>query len=351
MPIKGLTNQAPQFPMIGELRKGAPKPEQGDRPGRDLTYFRFTSDLEGVCEAFEAAYDGEPRLINVFLPFPTVDENWEAWQEEYAAGGLKHRCDGEYVVRVQDKDGTYTDPEPGTVKCPGGCKPAGRLKVIIPELQRLAYVLVLTTSKWDILNLDGQLRALYEIKRDLRGIPLQLRRRPEKKSTPSKGKRVRREIWLLSIEAAPTYVALQLAAQEAAALPKLPETTRPIVVDSATGEIVDDDWEPELFDAGEDEPMPEPPPEPDEEEVFGPPPDFLTVQIPKGHRAGKTMGWLAQFDPDYLGSVADGAKDASIREAAQLTLEWANNGNVQQSRANQAQEMIEELADQKAMPI
>jgi len=317
MPIKGLTNQAPQFPMIGELRKGAPKPEQGNAPGKDLTYFRFTSDVPEALEAFEAAYDGEPRLINAFLPFRYVDENWEAWQEAWVAGGLKHRCDGEYVVRIQDDDGAYTDPEPGTVKCPGGCKPSGRLKVIIPELRRLAYVLVLTTSKWDIHNLDSQLRALYEIKQDLRGIPLQLRRRPQKKSMPQGKKRVRREMWLLSIEAAPTYVELQLAAQEAAALPELPETTGPIVVDGTTGEIMGDEWDEETFAAGEPEL------EVEEDEEFIPPPDFLVVQIPKGERAGQTLGWLAENDPDYLQLVADGAKDPSVREAAQLTIEWA----------------------------
>ena len=317
MPIKGLTNQAPQFPLIGELRKGAPKPENGNRPGKDLTFFRFTSDLPDVVEAFEAAYDGEPRLINVFLPFQYVDENWEAWQEEWVAGGLKHRCDGEYVVRMLNDDGTYTDPAPETVKCPGGCKPSGRLKVIIRELGRLAYVLVLTTSKWDIHNLDGQLRALYEIKRDLRGIPLQLRRRPERKSMPQGKKRVRREMWLLSIEAAPTYVQLQLAAQEAAALPQLPETTDTIVVDVATGEIVGDEWGAEAFAAGEVEPPPEV--DPDE---FEPPPDFLVVQIPAGKRQGQTMGWLAENDPEFLERVANESKDQPTKEAAQATLDW-----------------------------
>ena len=321
-PIKGLTNQAPQFPLTGELRKGAPKPEQGNRPGKDLTYFRFTSDLEDVTEASEAAYDGEPRLINVFLPFRYVDENWEAWQEEWIAGGLKHRCDGEYVVRMLGDDGEYVDPDPGTVKCPGKCKPSGRLKVIIPELGRLAYVMVLTTSKWDIHNLDGQLRALYEIKQDLRGIPLQLRRRPERKSMPQGKKRVRREMWLLSIEAAPTYVQLQLAAQEAAALPQLPETTETIVVDGTTGEIVGDDWDAETFDAGEDELEPEQAEEPAEESA--PPPDCTIIEIPMGKYRGKTLAELYTLDKNYLTWVSTSAQNKDIRENAKATLEWYN---------------------------
>ena len=344
MPIKGLTNREPQFPLIGELRKGAEKPETGNRPGKDLTYFRFTSDLDDVMAAFESAYDGEPRLINVFLPFRYVDNNWEAWQEEWVAGGLKHRCDGEYVVRMLQDDGTYVDPKPGDVKCPGGCKASGRLKVIIPELQRLAYVLVLTTSKWDIANLDSQLRALWEIKGDLRGIPLQLRRRPERKSMPQGNKRVRREMWLLSIEAAPNYVQLQLAAQEAAALPQLPATTEPepIVVDSETGEVVGGpDWE--EWATAPDEPE-------QEEEEFSPPPDFLDVEIPAGHRRGKTLGWLAQFDPDYLGTVADNAKDISVREAAQATVEWAKD-NVQRPGNYPTAEVMAETAQQMEAPF
>ena len=341
MPIKGLTNQAPQFPLIGELRKGAPKPEQGNRPGKDLTYFRFTSDLEDVTEAFEAAYDGEPRLINVFLPFRYVDENWEAWQEEWVAGGLKHRCDGEFVVRMLNGDGEYIDPDPGTVKCPGKCKPSGRLKVIIPELGRLAYVLVLTTSKWDIHNLDGQLRALYEIKQDLRGIPLQLRRRPERKSMPQGKKRVRREMWLLSIEAAPTYVSLQLAAQEAAALPQLPETTETIVVDGATGEIVGDgdEWDAETFVAGEDEPEQEPA----EEAV---PPDCTVVEIPMGKHKGKTMAQLYTEDKNYLEWVSRSAQNKDIRESAGATLDWYNG-----QQAQDAEAIIAGAAEQARMPV
>ena len=203
MPIKSLTNRQPQFPEIGQLRKGEEKTD--NRPGKDLTYFRFTSDIPEVLASFEEHYNGEPRLVNVFLPFQYVDESWEAWQEHWVAGGLKHRCDGEFVVLIQEEDGTYNEPEPNTLACPGDCKPSGRLKVIIPEFRRLAYVTVLTTSKHDIVNLDSQLRALQSVSADLRGVPLQIRRRKKNIPTPgtpgSKGKRARRDSWLLSIEA------------------------------------------------------------------------------------------------------------------------------------------------------
>ena len=270
MPIKGLTNQKPELVHLGELRKGAPKTDPR-RPGKDLTYFRFTSDIPEVATAFHDAYDGEPRLINLFLPHPQTDDNWEAWQEEYVAGGLVHRCDGETMVRWQQEDGTYSNTpkpcpyesgeKPRTQKRPG-CKVVGRLQVLIPELKRLGVVTVLTGSYHDIANLDKQLRALEDLNRgSLTGIPLQLRRRPHKISTPSgDGKRARREKWLLSIEAAPQYVELQLANMERAGLPApddAPDEEDVVDVDPTTGEILN--------------------PEPDEENDLFPPDDTTTT--------------------------------------------------------------------------
>ncbi|HUV66385.1 MAG TPA: hypothetical protein VMW24_21025 [Sedimentisphaerales bacterium] len=349
MPIKSLTNRAPSFPEIGQLRKGAEKPQKGI--GRDLDHFRFTSDIPEVAAKFAAAYNGDPRLVNVFLPFQYVDENWEAWQEHWVAGGLKHRCDGEYVVRMQKDDGTYTDPEPGTVPCPGNCDPVGRLKVIVPELKRLAYVTVLTGSKNDIANLDSQLRALEGLRGNLQGIPLQLRRGKKSISTPMpNGKRGRRDSWLLSIEAAPSWVELQLAAQEAAAIPQLTapaKRTYPpcpkcgsedspdifydkevcsacgfdlegsATVNGKTGEVIGNgpDWD-DVPDQDE---------EPTLDEVFDepdPPPDFLLVEIPKGKHRGKTLGELLTEDPNYVQWVATSAQNEDIRLCAQAALEW-----------------------------
>ena len=263
MPIKNLTNQPVSFPEIGRLHKGAKKTDP-KRPGADLTYFRMAniSDQDDVEAAFAAVYGSEPRIINVLLAFPTVDENWDAWQEEYVAGGLVHRCDGETMVRWRKPNGDYSnEPQP----CPyasgkqrtrerPGCVPEGRLRIIIPELKRLAYVTVSTHSKNDIAHLDSQLRALAgDAPRDLRGIPLILYRRPYNISTPETypkdhpqagqrtGRRVRRVKWLLSIEAAPTWTALLFDAQQRAALPgaggrlALPSGD---VIDGATGEII-----------------------------------------------------------------------------------------------------------------
>lgn len=217
MPIKGLTDRGASLPQIGTLRKGDKK-ASATMPGKDLDHFRFVTEDTDAESAFLAAYGAQPRSINVFLPFATVDENFEAWMEEYTASALKHRCDGETCVLWLKGDGTYSsDPRP----CPGGCKQTGRLKVVIPELGRMAIVTVMMTSKHDILNLHASLMAIDEARMNgsLRGIPLVLRRVEKKISTPRDGKRVRVTKWLLQIEAQPRWVALQLQAQERAALP------------------------------------------------------------------------------------------------------------------------------------
>jgi hypothetical protein len=208
MPIKRLqrTEGQPQFPNIGKLRKGGERPESGKAPGKDLDYFRFTSDDDRAMAMFEAAYGKEPQAINVYLPMPTTDENFSSWQEAWVAGGLQHRCDGETCTIWLKPDGTYSqEPKP----CPGGCKEVGRLMVIIPELQRMAYVTAETHSINDIITLTDNLNAIESIAGTLTGIPFILKRVAKEISTPAgNGKRARRTKWMLSIEVDPVWAAL-----------------------------------------------------------------------------------------------------------------------------------------------
>lgn len=244
MPIVGLTDQPPKFTEIGRLRKGEKKTQE-DRPGRDLTYFRpdFNEREEKAAAMFHEAYGDEPREVNILLPFDDVDKNLYAWRTAYRKGGLLHKCDGVHVNYAVDpesgevlvQDGKDADGNP--VKCDGQpithwtdkkgkqhpvyCEPSGLLFVIIPELRRLACMTVVTTSTWDVLNLSSQLEAIKAMNRGkLCGIPLVLKRRPYMKSTPGpNGKRMRRKIWLLSIEADPDWVDAQLTALKMATLP------------------------------------------------------------------------------------------------------------------------------------
>jgi hypothetical protein len=282
MAIKGLTdNLTPGFPELGKLRKGGPK--KNGQFGPDLDHFRFTSDRPDVMKAFRAVYDGKPTLINVFLPYPNAqspDQDGEAcfsaWCEKWnASNTLLHRCDGEHVVRYYDgKTGKWKDPEPGTMKCPGGCVQTGRLTVVIPELYAaglVGYVTMETHSKNDIISI---LKSLLETERRRKGNPdglmnvrFTLQRVPETVSTPSwgdepKDKRHRQDKWLVKLVPAAEWVQMQLEAGYRATLqlqaPEEQPTETPEEtlargnmllhcdpdeedIDTVTGEIVDDD--------------------------------------------------------------------------------------------------------------
>ena len=242
MPIIGLTDRGAAFPRIGTLRKGGPK--VSDRqPGADLKdHFRLDTQDAEVGAAFTAHYGHTPNDIRIMLPYATAAENFDCWQEAWSAGALQHRCNGQTCVRYLHSDGTYhDDPKP----CPGGCKPAGRLVVWIPELQRAGVIVVPTTSIWDIIELQSNLDAAQAMRGDLRGIPFVLRRAPRKISTPGgpDGKRRRLEKWLLSIEPAPDWVRLQLAATARAALPGDQLLLNAPTLDEDTGELFDDEEE------------------------------------------------------------------------------------------------------------
>lgn len=236
MAIKGLTDKRAAFPRVGKLRKGGPRPESGKAPGQDLDHFRFSSTDLGAVEAFQRAYGDKPRSINVRLPYATVEENFQTAMEKYGAGGLEIRCDREFIQGAR-VNGKFLKCFPGRSPCKRdeerkdggcGCKEVGRLNVIIPELQRFAYVTAETHSINDIVNLTQQLTAIEMTFGQLNGVPLVLTRRPEQISTPtSGGGRARREKWMLSIEVSPEWASRQIAARDTAALaaasvPQLP---------------------------------------------------------------------------------------------------------------------------------
>jgi hypothetical protein len=254
-PIKGLTDREMRFPEIGQIRKGGKK--TATAPGRDLNYFRveFDSRETNSMETFTKMYGPEPRDINIVLPFNEIERVWDAWLEGYNKGRMIARSDGEkYLYRIaktgevmvqngepymafdkEDVLDTWLDSK-GKVN-DIKCRPVGRLKVVLPELQRLAYLTVLTTSYHDIINIQGQLEAIKAINGGkLGGIPLVLRRRPKMISTPKPdGSSARYEKWMLSIEADPEFVKRMLSTLKVAALPGnglalLPESVTPINV-------------------------------------------------------------------------------------------------------------------------
>lgn len=285
MPIHGLTDRGTALPEIGQIRKGGPKTDPR-RPGPDLDYFRVTFDERETQreQAFRAIYGDKPREINVLLPFDEIPQVWDAWFESYLAGRMVARSDGERMIY-------QSDPATGEVLVMGGepykphpadgvvgayhtqdgrveqvkLKPVGRLKVVVPELQSLACLVVLTTSIHDIANISKQLEGIKTLNGGrIAGVPLVLRRRPKKISAPkADGTRVRTVKWLLSIEADPAWVRAKLSEMQRLALPGdgvalLPEEIAESLPDDLAENDTDD------FDEGVFEPEAEPEIEPDE---------------------------------------------------------------------------------------
>lgn len=226
MPInsltRGLTNEMPR---AGLLRKGAEK--TGNKPGEDLTYFRFVCNNPDIEARFHDVYGTEPRTINVHLAFPDLDRNFPTWREEHGKGGIKHRCDEETMILWQDDEGMYhTDPKP----CPYAeypkndprrkCTQKGLLRVIIDDLGEWAYVDAITGGKWDcigltqnVLEVEDMARRATAIKGEpigIQGVPCQLKREPRMTSCPprdgSHGQRVRQEKWMLYLYVHPRFI-------------------------------------------------------------------------------------------------------------------------------------------------
>ncbi len=280
MGIKGLTDRGLAFPEIGSIRKGAKKSDER-KPGADLKYFRVEFDEREVesAEIFRRVYGNQPTEINILLPFNEIDKVWDAWHEAYTAGRMVARSDGEFLTYLLDVEtgevrvlgGHPKTPHPadGIVgfykdskgsKQPIKLRPVGRMKVVIPELKRLAYLTLHTTSIHDIMNLSSQLEAIRVMNSGrIAGVPLILRRRPKMISTPGPdGQRVRREKWLLSIEADPQWVKAKLLEIKHLSLPGnglnlLPEKVEDLPVE------MDADDDDEEYDDGETYIVDEPP--------------------------------------------------------------------------------------------
>jgi hypothetical protein len=298
MAIKGLTDKKAVFPRIGKLRKGGTK--SGNRPGKDLDHFRFDSSDPGAVAAFTAAYGDEPREINVRLPYPTLEENFQTAMERYGAGGIEARCDREFLQGVR-VNGKFVKCFPGKSPCQRdetkkdngcGCKEVGRLNLIIPELERFAYVTAETHSINDIVNLTQQLTAIEMTFGQLNCIPLVLTRRPEQISCPSNdGGRARREKWMLSIEISPQWASKQIAARDRVALQQA------AVAALAPGAPLT------LPAAGEDfeaNPTPEPLPTYDFAQ------SELWLKMRNAFHAINDAGEIARYEARAMGLIADG---------------------------------------------
>jgi hypothetical protein len=279
MPIKGLSDRGEEFPVIGQIRKGAKKRKikKGDREieifGEELTYFRVEWG-EGETEAariFESVYGKTPNAVRVLFPFDDISRIWDPWKVAFTAGTMLGRSDGEYVYYLQDNKGEvlvrdWLDRDGKKMPHPANNiagfdyqgKPvkfinSGILKVLILELPRAAYLEVITSSTHDILNISSQLKAFYRWTGErLAGIPFLLRRVPKMISTPGDkgGPKVRRKKYLISIEADPDWVQRQFGKLRTLALPSY-DVDGMAVAELPPGEVLETDIDPEEIDPDE----------------------------------------------------------------------------------------------------
>jgi len=300
MAVIGLTDDKNRkvYPFLGKLRKGDKKPN-AKQPGKDLSYLRFVCTDPDMVRTFEAEYGKEPRVINCFLPYNTVDANFINWREEWGKSGMRHRCDGKTMAVWWDEARGIFSNEPKP--CPyadlpnheKGCSLAGNLQIVIPELRTLKRVEVVTSSIWDFVELHGNLMVIEEkavqasaIARrtiSIASIPLVLVRSPRMVPCPvvengkRTGKRVRQEKWLLHLEVNPAWWVAMVEALNEYCL-SAADRLQLAAPDGKPADLDGDDIEGEATYI-DPEPEPEAPPEPPPAATNGHPvyyrPDFI----------------------------------------------------------------------------
>jgi len=218
------------------------------------------------------------RELDVLLPFPDVERNFDAWYQVWAGGVLVCQGDGESVqyatplrVTVDDKKRTHVYNAPGDtlvangeaqiafnwnghefkpgdqVACPGeshdlyphcaACKLSALLKVMMadPELFRMGYYQISTGSKRNYDTIMGTLE-LFPADR-VNAVPFKLRLVEEQVTYSENGKRKKGTKWFLQLEPDPT-ITRRLYGQQVQQM--LGETQRAPAPALSTGPVWDE---------------------------------------------------------------------------------------------------------------
>lgn len=243
MPIIGRTDKSPiekSFPLNVSYRlwKGEPKGERS--AGRDLKEkFRFSGSDRYVDE-FAKHYGGlYPTQVKVYLPFPTVEETFETWNESYTAQSLQFRCNGERIIEEKTRIKVGKNWQFGKQKCdrpcqkPEGanicdeCKATGRFFFYVSELYQAGMGstrcgMMAISGINDVIGLTNQLRALEAKYGNLMSSPIPspmthgyipyILTREEKQimrpAKPGADYQARGTAWVLTISEDPEWLAL-----------------------------------------------------------------------------------------------------------------------------------------------
>jgi len=260
--------RAQKLPRIGTIRKGIKKPVIDTKTNKpkigtrgeiitypaEVPYFVFNTDPTDTKtpEIIAKVYGTEPMEIDVFLPFTTIDANWDYWLEAYVYSQMVGRSDGsvvkflrdietgEIVVRngqvvahssnpdsaagqlvndlkIGDVLGYYDDMVLARTGEDGKnevhFKAVGRLQVVLPVLERMATFTVMTGSLYyDIPFINSAIEVAQDIANalnlNLNTIPMKLRRVPIEVSVPSgkDGERKKVTKHFIQMEVDPAFV-------------------------------------------------------------------------------------------------------------------------------------------------
>lgn len=302
MPIYGLTDETPSFKEIARIYKGEERKRGQVEPGKPLPYFRikFKDGEDAAKSRFLEIYGGKPDRIHFRLPFPEIERCWDAYLEAYLKGGLIGRSDGRKWISLLDyesdewvvRNGELTEagvdrgislqynPDIPVTKWtdktgkewPVYAKPYARMRIVIPELRRLAYVTVITSSSNDIREISRELGGIklwaeQELSVPITKIPLILTKREQEFTYPTDGGRATRRGYFIHVEPDPKWASVALDFMKVQSmlpfdvpdldLPELPEGMHAGVEHSdeadGFGDFVDSEIAPELPDLKNDE--------------------------------------------------------------------------------------------------
>jgi hypothetical protein len=233
------------LPEVAIIRKGDAKVKkvkdgrEYETVGPDLKdRFRvvFAPGTAEYQKIFEAKYHTlKPEKIRAMVLSRSVWESWSWANEAYNAGRMIAKADDEhYLVKRNPLTGEYEvkDGEPFTPFEPGQSihyvnhdgnkielkiRTVGRLRLFLPEMERLVQFTLKTTSYYDRMNIDRQLNSIQVLANTLNGgnaagIPLNVFRMAQDViwNKPD-GSAQRVEKWLVNIEADSEWVRAAIA--------------------------------------------------------------------------------------------------------------------------------------------
>lgn len=185
---------AEALPLLAVLRKGAPK--EGNKPGRELPYFRvdWRPGYEGLARVFEHLYGPQPdrigglRLIGEH-PFQFFYETW------HGNATLKARHDGRaFIKRWAGAEGYDFTPVPVDQypTLAAECSPVGRLFFWLPALAaetfEIGKFIAITTSINDCAGLYSYVEMLRLSRLPLYDLDFEVYREGRNFTVPVNGK-------------------------------------------------------------------------------------------------------------------------------------------------------------------